>query len=315
MRAGFTMRLRDNVAVPTEDVWSMLTACRDDDLDRVDAHLADCPSLLLCDYNYMAPLHLAVREGRLEIVRLLASRGAVNPNYRTYPYRETLVTMAVDRGYTEIASVLEEHARSADPNRPEDEGGHIEYVTDFERRRFERMVTARDYKTVREMLDQRPELALDPFAFWAEGVLSIPANQGDHKMLALLMEYGAAVPEITKWGREYYFKRDDTAAFLIERGMSPRHMNCHRTTLLHGMAQIGELRRARLLLDHGAEIDAVDDEFRSTPLGLAARWGREKMVRLLLDRGADRERAGAEWATPREWARRKGHEKIVRLLG
>ena len=91
-------------------------------------------------------------------------------------------------------------------------------------------------------------------------------------------------------------------------------MNCHRTTLLHGMAQIGEIRRARLLLDRGADIDAVDEEFRSTPLGFAARWGREKMVRLLLDRGADRQRAGAEWATPLEWARRKGHDRIARLL-
>jgi len=314
MRAGLTMRLRDNVGVPTEDVWSLLMACRDGALARVEALLAACPSLLRCDYNYMSPLHLAVREGHVEIVRFLAGLGAVNPNYRTYPYRETLLTMANDRGYSSVASLLEEHSRVADPNRPEDEGGHIEYPTDFERRRFQQLVTAGNGKAAREMLDRRPELAIDPFAFWSEGVMSVPANHGDHKMLALLIEYGATVPEITKWGREYYFKRDDTAAFLMERGMSPHHMNCHRTTLLHGMAQIGEIRRARLLLDCGADIDAVDEEFRSTPLGFAARWGREKMVRLLLDRGADRQRAGAEWATPLEWARRKGHDRIARLL-
>jgi ankyrin repeat protein len=77
------------------------------------------------------------------------------------------------------------------------------------------------------------------------------------------------------------------------------------------MARRGELTKARLLLDHGAEIDAVDDEFRSTPLGFAARWGQRGMVRLLLDRGADRRLAGAEWAGPAAWARRKGHGAIA----
>ncbi len=93
--------------------------------------------------------------------------------------------------------------------------------------------------------------------------------------------------------------------------MNPNHMNCHRTTLLHGMAQLGDVRKAALLLDHGADINAVDDEFRSTPLGFAARWGRRGMVRLLLDRGADRNAAGAEWATPIAWARSKGRRKIA----
>ena len=139
--------------------------------------------------------------------------------------------------------------------------------------------------------------------------------QGDHwPMIELLMRYGARVPDMTKWCREYYFKHYDTAAFLIDRGMNPNHMNCDRTTLLHGMAQLGDVRRATLLLDHGAAIDAVDEEFRSTPLGLAARWGHLKMVRFLLDRGADRDAAGAEWATPRAWARAKGHQKIEALF-
>ena len=77
------------------------------------------------------------------------------------------------------------------------------------------------------------------------------------------------------------------------------------------MAQIGDAARATRLLDHGADIDAVDDEFKSTPLGFAARWGRRGMVRLLLDRGADRQIAGAPWAAPLEWARAKGHTAIV----
>ena len=50
-------------------------------------------------------------------------------------------------------------------------------------------------------------------------------------------------------------------------------MNWQHTTLLHEMARLGEIRKATLLLDRGADIDAVDQEFQSTPLGFAARWG------------------------------------------
>ena len=45
--------------------------------------------------------------------------------------------------------------------------------------------------------------------------------------------------------------------------------------------------KARLLLDHGADINTIDEEYRSTPLGCAARRGQKEMVELLLERGAD----------------------------
>jgi ankyrin repeat protein len=80
------------------------------------------------------------------------------------------------------------------------------------------------------------------------------------------------------------------------------------------MAWEADLRKAVLLLDHGADIDAVDDELRSTPLGSAARWGRREIVQLLQDRGADPNRAGASWATPLAWAVKKGHSDIAAML-
>jgi hypothetical protein len=164
------------------------------------------------------------------------------------------------------------------------------------------------------MLRDRPELALDPFASWFEGILAMPANRGSRPMLELLMEHGARVPDVTKWGASYYFKRDEIAALLLERGMNPHHMNIHYTTLLHDMACTGDVTRAQRLLAAGADLDALDEEFRSTPLGLAARFGRREMVELLLSRGADPNRAGAPWATPVEWARKKGHADIASRL-
>lgn len=130
----------------------------------------------------------------------------------------------------------------------------------------------------------------------------------------MLLRLGARILRVTKWAPYYYFKHEATAAFLLEQGMDPDHMNWHRFTLLHHMAADGELAKARLLIAHGANIDAIDDEYRSTPLGVAARRGQEALVQLLLDSGADPGAAGAPWATPLAWAERRGHMRVADIL-
>jgi ankyrin repeat protein len=130
----------------------------------------------------------------------------------------------------------------------------------------------------------------------------------------MLMRLGARVPAVSKWAPYYYFKHEATAKFLLEQGMDPNHMNWHRFTLLHHMAAEGELGKAKLLLAHGADIDAIDDEYRSTPLGVAARRGQSSLVELLLERGADVDAAGAPWAAPLAWAERKGHIQVAEML-
>ena len=163
-------------------------------------------------------------------------------------------------------------------------------------------------------MTERPDLATNELSSWAEGVLMMPAKKRDFRVLELLLRRGAQVPELSKWGRFYYFKHTDVAELLLESGMSARHQTWQRVTLLDDMAQSGDLAKARLLVEHGAEIDAVDDEYRSTPLGFAARWGQTAMVAWLLERGADVNRAGAKWSTPLAWARKKGHGDIERAL-
>ena len=74
------------------------------------------------------------------------------------------------------------------------------------------------------------------------------------------------------------------------------------------------MARAKLLVRHGADIDAIDEEYRSTPLGLAARRGQLGMVKYLLAEGADPALAGAAWATPLAWAQRRGHAVVTALL-
>src|SRR5712675_1611277 len=78
----------------TDDAWSMLMAARDGDLDRVKELAAVCPGLVRYEYNYTPPMHFAVREGHLEIVQFLIEQNAFDPAYRSYPFLDSLLTIA-----------------------------------------------------------------------------------------------------------------------------------------------------------------------------------------------------------------------------
>ncbi len=94
-------------------------------------------------------------------------------------------------------------------------------------------------------------------------------------------------------------------------------------TILHEIAAMGDwiseeevAAFGRAALEAGAVVNRRDDILSSTPLDWACRWGRIQLVRLLIEHGADPEENDAEaWARPRSWARKMGHDEIVRALG
>jgi hypothetical protein len=313
MQRTLPMTLHGGAKSTTTEVWAMLSACHAGDVERVQELVDERPELATCQYNYTPPLHFAVREGHLALVRLLVDRGAYDPGYKSYPFGESLLTIARDRGFDEIAAVLEK-ALARGLARKWVETGEIDYEQDEEQLRFDHAVHDGKRRDVERLLAARPELARNELSSWAEGVLMMPANRRNRALCEALLLHGAQVPLMSKWARFYYFKHDDIAAFLMERGMSAHHRTWHGVTLLHDMAQNGDLAKARLLVDHGAELDVIEDEYRSTPLGLAARWGRRPLVELLLARGANPNAGGAAWSTPLAWARAKGHGEIERML-
>jgi ankyrin repeat protein len=304
------MKLHGGSISTTTEVWSMLTASRDGALDRVKELGQRCPALLTCQYDYTSPLHFAVREGHLDLVSYLVEQGALDPTYKTHPFLDSLVTFAKDREFAEIAGFLERSLDNPELTHEWGDTGAIERGMDDIQLRFQEMVDKNKHAEVEALLKEHRGLSQNEDAFWGEGILCMPAKDGDRPMLELLMRHGARVPDLSKWGARYYFKHHEIAALLLEKGMNPNHMNWRRFTLLHDMAFTGDIHKARLLLDHGADINAIDDEYQSTPLGYAAHWGKQEMVRLLLERGADPNKSGATWATPLAWARKKGHAEI-----
>ncbi|HSA56705.1 MAG TPA: ankyrin repeat domain-containing protein [Gemmatimonadaceae bacterium] len=243
-------------------------------------------------------LWIAVNDREAEIVRLLLAHGA-DPN-GDVDSSGTPMSQARAKKDPALVELLRSH------------GGHS--PASSERERVHRLVEEGKLDEAERLLRENLHWIHDDEAGWGDGILAGPARDGRHDIIAMLMRLGARVPPVSKWAPYYYFKHEATAAFLLEQGMDPNHMNWHRFTLLHHMAAEGELGKARLLLDHGADIDLIDDEYRSTPLGVAARRGQSGLVELLLGRGADPTAAGAPWATPLAWATRKGHDRVADLL-
>jgi ankyrin repeat protein len=281
------------------------------------------------DTNHFRPLTGAAETNDVALAKLLLDHGA-DPNLpeEGAPRGHSLWT-AVHFRRRELAKLLVEHG--ADPNGMVESSGTPMMRAEGDRELTELLaahggklekdeqslghfIARSRYSDVERMLTADPSLINDEREGWGFGILLGPASAGDHRMIELLMRFGATVPLVTEWAPFYYFKHEATAAFLLEHGMDPDHMNWHRTTLLHYMASEGEMAKARLLAQHGADINAIDDEYRSTPLGLASRRGQVPMVRFLLESGADVNLSGAPWATPLAWARKRGHQEVEVLL-
>jgi ankyrin repeat protein len=280
------------------------------------------------DSCHHRPVSAAVRRNDVELVRLLLEHGADPSAPEEGAPRGHALWVAVHDRRHELARLLLE--QGADPNgmvessgTPMDQaqgdpallalltahGGRVEHGL---HEKLGRLVEKRDFGEIERFLRGHLELLNDPE--WGDGILAGPAHSGDHEVLDLLLRLGARVPPVSKWAPYYYFKHEATAAFLLDRGMDPDHMNWHRFSLLHHMSAEGELGKARLLVDHGATIDALDDEYRSTPLAVAARRGQVALVAYLLEMGADPGLAAAPWATPLGWARKRGHGEVERML-
>ena len=314
LKLELPMKVGNGTISTTTKVWEILQASYEGDLLKVKSLVDECRDLIYSQYNYAPPIHFAVREGHVELVKYLLENGAHDPNYKFYPFQERLQTVANDRGYFEIEQLLNEYANDTGKQKYKGDTGEILYNRIPLELEFETAVSNNDLKRVKEILIEYPDFALDESFCWSEGILLFPAKHNNREMIDLLLGCGAKVPGLLKWAQYYYFERLDGAVYMMEKRMNPNTKSWQRVTLLHDMAQKGSIDKAKLLLEYGADLNSLDEEYKSTPLGLAARWGNVEMVEFLLLHGAEINKSGASWSTPLSWARKKQHHKIETIL-
>jgi len=274
-------------------------------------------------------LSAAVEFGHGTIVRLLLERGADPswPEGAEAPRGRALHTAARagDRGLVELLL-----AHGADPNSSIESSGNATYAARTRELRallMERGGRLDPYDLI--WLDEDDEavrrVTEDPASANAGcgGVFTAAATLGKCDLVVRLLAAGARVPPALTACRSYLMEDPEILRLLLESGMNPDLPNWQMATPLHdlcgrdgrGRPHARRLECAPILIDAGANMDARDDEYRSTPLAWAARSDLPDMVELLLGRGAPtRLPDDPPWATPLAWATRRGHRRVIELL-
>lgn len=135
----------------------------------------------------------------------------------------------------------------------------------------------------------------------------------------MLIKRNFPMPEVLTECKGYLFTPGHMTRELLERGLSANLPDWQRRTPLHDIANSqasdsNALATADLLLEFGANIDAIDEADQTTPLGIAAYRGNMAFVAYLLEKGADPNKSGAQWSRPLARAERRGHTEIVSAL-
>ena len=113
-----------------------------------------------------------------------------------------------------------------------------------------------------------------------------------------------------------YFGQPAAARLLLEKDAKVDAVANNPTQLmpLHSATSARNLEAARLLLEHGAPVNARQ-QLGFVSMHAAAQNGERDMVELLLQHGADVTLANEQGKTPAMVAREKGHTEIAALLG
>ena len=287
------------------------------ELLRGDPTLANAP-----EPGGKRPLSAAAERGHAAIVDLLLDAGA-DPNLPEGPNcpRGHALWAASHFGHRRIAERL--LAAGADANAEMESsgtptgsakdaamralmlrhGGRVPLMQHF----FEGNIDV-----VAALLDAKPELF--DAARAAEG-FTMGVSAGHEDMLRLLLARGLRVPAVVTICQTYLWRRAPLARLLLEHGMDANLPNWQQVTPLHDMASKGDVDVAKLFLEFGADPGRIDEEYRSTPLGWAARAGQAEFVRFALARGFPAVVEGTpDWAQPKAWAGRRGHATVAALL-
>ena len=240
----------------------------------IQSLLDTIPSIETLDSHGDSPLHVAIENGRSDIVQLLLERGASVENVRENPsyterkgltgpdLRLTPLALAATENNTQSIELLLKYGAEINSSRSRESYTALHYAANFGN------ITA-----VAMLL-----------ASGADPNFAIPRGRTP---LLLAVERGCEAT--VKWLLENYANPSTPCVIVQDHGnfeISP----------IHVASKIGHQQIAKLLLDRGADIEISCISYRLSPryeftgwrpLHFAARYGNSAAVKLLIDCGAD----------------------------
>nr|XP_020472182.1 ankyrin-3-like isoform X16 [Monopterus albus] len=284
-----------------------LRAARAGNLEKALDYLENGVDINICNQNGLNALHLASKEGHVEVVAELIKHGA-NVDAATKQKGNTALHIASLAGQAEVVKELVTHG--ANINAQSQNGFTPLYMAAQENH----------LDVVQFLLDNGSSQSIateDGFT-----PLAVALQQGHDQVVSLLLENDTK-GKVRLPALHIAARKDDTkaAALLLQNDHNAdveSKMMVNRTTEsgftpLHIAAHYGNINVATLLLNRGA---AVDFKARNdiTPLHVASKRGNTNMVRLLLERGAKIDGRTKDGLTPLHCGARSGHEQVVEML-
>ncbi|MGE0207196.1 MAG: ankyrin repeat domain-containing protein [Candidatus Babeliales bacterium] len=149
-------------------------------------------------------------------------------------------------------------------------------------------------------------------------VLMEASNAGETKLVKLLIEHGAQVNLVDKYGNTALMRAADTGhleivQYLLEHGAEIDHVDEYGNSALRKAARNGHTQVVKLLLDHGADINQRNS-YGGTLLMAASYSGHADIVKILLERGADIHLTDNAHETALDKAAQRKKVEVIKVL-
>ncbi|XP_065085601.1 uncharacterized protein LOC135707679 [Ochlerotatus camptorhynchus] len=249
-----------------------------------------------------SPLHIASKNGHLEIAKFLLDRSA-NVDLQDENNR-TPLHYASANGHLEIVKLLLDRSACVD-------------LQDKNKRTSLHYASENGHFGIAKLLLDKPA-NVDLQDKKNRTTLHYASKNGHLEIVKLLLDRSATVDlqdENNRTSLLYASKNGhlEIAKLLLYRSANVDHQDEKNKTPLHYASKNGHLEIAELLLDRFANVDLQDEKNR-TPLHYASKNGHLEIAKLLLDRSANVDLQDENNRTPLHYASENGHLELAELL-